>query len=123
MTTIKRKIDKIKILESDSPSLAALDKGVRCMHCTERYYLVEKKGDVNNLFCTYCGGLTPLRTIRHSRGLTAPSIQQTTAIIQAKPENTGFHRQPKPINKKKNPLEEQLINQGLTVLSSDYVEY
>lgn len=117
---LKRKRDSIRIVESsDSPGIAALDRGIRCMHCNERYYLIEKKGDIHNLFCTECGGLTPLRTIKHARGLSAPMIQQQSTAVQSRDDNK---RRPTPINRKKNPLEEQLIKQGYTVINSDYIE-
>lgn len=118
---LKRKRDSIKVIDSSSSGIAALDKGIRCMHCNERYYMQEKKGDIHNLFCTECGGLTPLRTIKHARGLSAPSIQQHTAMVQSR-DTSGTNRRPKPINRKKNALEHDLINKGYTVIDSDYIE-
>lgn len=119
---LKRKRDSIKVIDSSSGGIAALDKGIRCMHCNERYYLTENKGDIHNLFCTECGGLTPLRTIKHARGLSAPSIQQQTAMVQSRNNISGIDRKPKRINSKKNPLEDDLIKQGYTVINSDYIE-
>ena len=116
---LKRKRDSIKVIDSSSAGIAALDRGIRCMHCNERYYLTEKKGDIHNLFCTECGGLTPLRTIKHARGLSAPMIQQQSMAVQSRDNNK---RMPKRINSKKNPLEDDLIRKGYTVINSDYIE-
>src|SRR6266487_6793816 len=80
---ITRKSDCIKeVLESDSTAFSLRGSGFQCVNCKERYYLIDKKGDNNNnLFCINCGHLTPIRTIKHSRGIAAPSIQQQTAIL------------------------------------------
>lgn len=126
MKLLERKSDHIKILESDSYSLSK-NHGYQCSNCKERYQLIQKKGDNNNLFCTNCGALTPLRTVKHSRGLAAPAIQmleRTAAVIQSdKPNVRGKDRRPKGINSdKKNELEESLISKGFQVKDSQTIE-
>ena len=83
---IRRKSDriKIKVLESDSATFRqGSNNNLQSVNCKERHFLIEKKGDNNNLFCPNSGHRTPIRTIKHSRGLATPSIQPQTAIVQA----------------------------------------
>lgn len=115
MINNKRKQDTIKVLEQ---SLTGVDKSLRCEHCKERTFLQPKKGDNNNLFCLNCGNLTPVRTIRHARGLTAPTIQQPTAIVQSQ----ATKRKPRGINRDKSELEQALLNRGYQIIDVNYVE-
>ncbi len=130
MKQIERKSDHIKILESDSATLSR-NHGFQCLNCKERYQLVQKKGDNNNLFCLNCGALTPRRTVKHGRGLALPAIQQTqqdqTGIAQASAaatsNNRGRDRKPKGIHSgKKNELEESLISKGFQVTDVQTIE-
>ena len=97
-----------------------------CSNCKQRHYLVEKKTDNKNLFCTHCGALTPIRSVKHGRGLAAPAIQnQQTAIAQpTKNIGIGKNRIPAGIhsNKQKNPLEDMLIKKGFQIIDSQYIE-
>lgn len=123
MVELPRKIDKIKIVESDSPAMLALNKNSRCMHCKERYYMTEIKGDTNNLLCTNCGQRTPIRSLKQARSLVAPSIQQTTSIVQSKSETeTENKRKPKGINRKQSDLEKYLSQRGRQIIQSDTLE-
>jgi hypothetical protein len=67
-----------------------------------------------------CGALTPLRTVKHGRGLAEPAIQnlEQTALIQSdKPNVKGRDRRPRGIHtNKKNELEESLISKGFQVI-------
>jgi hypothetical protein len=96
-----------------------------CQSCKQRHYLVELKTDNKNLKCTFCGALTPIRSLRHTRGLAAPQIQQDVTAI-AQPENVpmGRNRIPQGIhtNKQKNPFEEQLLSKGFQIIDTQYVE-
>lgn len=126
---LERKSDHIKVLESDSASLSK-SSGLQCIHCKERQYMIQKQGDINNAFCTNCGNLTPLRTIKHSRGLAAPSMQEPTTIVQPTEKGQikkGSQRIPKSINTKTNNKEEYsaekyLTDRGYTIIDSQYVE-
>jgi hypothetical protein len=119
---LERKSDHIKILESDSATLSR-NSGYQCINCKERHYMVAKKGDNSNLFCTNCGHLTPLRTIKHGRGLAAPFIQQPTAIIQSESKIRGRDRKPRGVNSdKKDPLVESLISKGFQIIDSQTIE-
>ena len=96
-----------------------------CQSCKQRHYLVERKTDNKNLFCTHCGALTPIRSLRHTRGLAAPQIQQdVTAIAQPKGVEMGRNRIPEGIhsNKQHNPVEEQLLKKGFQIMDTQYYE-
>lgn len=125
MKLLERKSDHIKVLESDSYTLSR-NHGYRCLTCKEQYQLIPNPGDKNNLKCLNCGALTPLRTVKHSRGLAAPSIQmlERTAVIQSdKPNVRGKDRRPKGVNTdKRNPLEEPLISKGFQVTDIQTIE-
>jgi hypothetical protein len=81
----------------------------------------EHKGDINNLFCSYCGGLTPIRSIKQPRSLIAPSIQQTTTVILSNKEANEMKRKPQGVNRKQSDLERYLSQRGRTVLQSDTI--
>jgi hypothetical protein len=97
-----------------------------CHNCKSRHELVELKTDNKNLRCGHCGALTPIRSLRHTRGLAAPQIQQADLTAIAQPENVpmGRNRIPRGIhsNKQKNPFEEQLLNKGFQIIDTQYVE-
>ena len=96
-----------------------------CLDCKSRHTLVELKTDNKNLRCTHCGALTPIRSLKHSRGLAAPAIQSlSTGIAQPKNAALGRNRIPSGIhsNKQKNPLEEQLLKKGFQIMDTQYVE-
>ncbi len=119
----RRKSDHIKILETDS-TILFLNHGFRCVNCKERYQLIQKKGDNNNLFCMNCGALTPRRTVKHGRGLAEPAIQneEQTALVQSDKQNVRGRDRRKPAgihSGKKNPLEESLISKGFQVIDSN----
>lgn len=118
INNIKRKQDSFIVIES---TMTGVDQTLRCDHCQERSFLKSVKGDNNNLFCTNCGNRTPVRTIKHSRGLAAPSIQQPTAVVQS---TLGKHRTRKPqgVNRDKSELEESLLSRGYEIISSYHVE-
>ena len=105
-----------------------LDQPIRdtiCQNCKSRHELVELKTDNKNLRCSHCGALTPIRSLRHTRGLAAPAIQQdVTAIAQPKGVEMGRNRIPEGIhsNKQKNPFEEQLLRKGFQIMDSQYYE-
>ena len=106
-----------------------LDQPIRdtiCQNCKSRHELITLKTDTNNLRCLHCGALTPIRSVKHGRGLTAPAIQnQQTAIAQpTKNIGIGKNRIPTGIhsNKQKNPLEEQLIKKGFQIIDTQYIE-
>lgn len=124
----ERKRDKIKVVDSslniDEKQLSRL---YQCIHCKERNYLQETK-DTAHLRCSNCGGLTPLRTAKHSRGLAAPAIQQEnymlSTIVQAKNYGVG-NRKPQSINdrdKTENPLERYLLEKGYNITDIQYDE-
>lgn len=123
MIKLERRSDHIKIVESDSTRLSR-SSGHQCSNCKERYQLIILPTDLNNLFCSNCGHTTPVRTVKHGRGLAAPSIQQPTAIIQSKNPTSAKDRKPQGINrgKKKDPIEQQLINQGFQVIDVQTIE-
>lgn len=116
---IKRKRDSIKVLDTTSDA-KQLAKGLQCSNCKERHYFVIKEGDTNNAFCCNCGHLTPLRQVKHGRGLAAPSIQQPPAIVQSK--TLPPSRKPLGINRKVNELEQSLIQKGYTMIDSQTIE-
>ena len=120
---LERKSDHIKVLESDSVTLTG-NRNLQCQNCKERYQLTAIKGDNNSLLCTNCGHKTPIRTIKHSRGLASPTIQQLTVIVQSSQiKERGKDRKPKGIgNRKKSELEESLLQRGYTIIDSQYVE-
>ena len=100
-------------------------RNIVCHNCKSRHELVELKTDNKNLRCGHCGALTPIRSLRHTRGLAAPQIQQdVTAIAQPKNVQTGRNRIPAGIhtNKQKNPLEEQLLKKGFQIIDTQYIE-
>lgn len=128
LTSLQRKTDRIKVLEE-----GMTDKPLRdmlCHNCKQRHYLVERKTDINNYFCTNCGALTPIRSMRRERGLAVPSIQQSGQTAIAQPTTTkdatgrSRDRKPKTLlrNHKSNPLEESLINKGFQIVDSQYNE-
>jgi hypothetical protein len=138
-TLQRKKRLNIKILESGlddgNDSNVNTNKDVRCRNCKEWQYLVEQQTDRNNLFCTHCGSLTPLRTIKHSRGLAAPAIQQSTrnlssSILQSKSEvTTGGARSRRPHgihDKPRASAAQHIINtltkQGFEIVDSQYTE-
>ena len=95
-----------------------------CQNCKSRHDLVALRTDNKNLRCNHCGALTPIRSIKHGRGLAAPAIQlQETGIAQPKTA-MGKSRLPEGIhsNKQKNPFEEQLISKGFQIIDSQYIE-
>ena len=119
---LERRSDHIKVIESNFGDTQQLAKGLQCQNCKERHYFTITALDTNNAFCTNCGHTTPLRQIKHGRGLTAPSIQQDTAIVQNKNPNVA-HRRPKGINNnKRSELEQDLINKGFQVIDSQTIE-
>jgi transcription elongation factor Elf1 len=117
----KRKRDSIKVLDTSPSTSQELARNYQCINCKERNYLTFK-ADTIHLFCTNCGHLTPTRTAKHSRGLAAPVGQQQTFIVQSKNVEKGTDRRPYGINRKKNPLEESLIQKGYTVIDSQTIE-
>lgn len=120
MMKITRKRDNIKVLDTTS-NARQLAKGLQCSNCKERYYFIIKQGDANNAFCTNCGHVTPLRQMKHSRGLTAPSIQQLSpSIVQS--SNKELTRKPQGINRKRNALEQSLLDKGYSVVDSQVIE-
>lgn len=122
---LERRLDHIKVLESDSTALGGRNNAYQCINCKERYQLIPKPGDTaNNLFCLNCGHSTPIRTIKHSRSLIAPSIQQQTALVQSQDaiNSSGKHRRPKGINRKPKTLEQDLISKGFQVIDSQTIE-
>jgi hypothetical protein len=126
MIKLERKSDRIKILESDSLTLSKRNHGYRCLNCKEQYQLIANPGDKNNLKCLNCGALTPLRSVKHSRGLAEPAIQtlEQTALVQSdKPNVKGRDRRPKGIHtNKNNELEQSLISKGFQVTDIQVVE-
>jgi hypothetical protein len=93
-------INRFKVLEevlllSEQPL-----RDIICHSCKQRHYLIERKTDNKNLFCTHCGALTPIRSVKHGRGLAAPPIQlgQQTAITQSKNVRVGRDRLPSGIH-------------------------
>lgn len=102
---------------------ANYDKPIRdmlCGNCKQRHYLIERKTDRNNLFCTNCGALTPIRSVRHERGLAAPAIQiAQAAMVQSK---ASFVRKPRGLTEKHNPLADALEAKGMQVVDSEWHE-
>lgn len=117
---IKRKRDTIKVLDTTADA-KQLAKGLQCSNCKERHYFVVTEMDANNAFCTHCGHTTPLRQVKHGRGLTAPSIQQPPAIVQSQ-KTLPSDRKPRSINRKTHELEQSLIQRGYTVIDSQVIE-
>lgn len=121
-----RCLNNIRVLESSQPEYRRENR--RCSNCKERHYLTEQPLDRNNLFCTNCGALTPLRSVRYDRGLAAPAIQQpagqTGGIIQSQVEGGPRSRRPRGIhsNKAENPLVKQLSDRGMQIVDSQYIE-
>lgn len=118
---LERRLDHIKVLESDS-NILSKNTG-QCIHCHERHYLIQKIEDLNNMFCTNCGNVTPLRTIKHSRGLSAPSIQQETIVASAKSSMRAKNRMPRGIDRKPNELAKSLLEKGFQVIRSDTLDH
>ena len=117
----KRRLN-IKILEENT---SELNPDIRCVNCKEWQYMIHRQGDNNNLFCGKCGSLTPLRVLKHGRGLAAPAIQQPTSangIIQPKGIELARHRRPTGIHKPYDPLVESLIRKGFQIIDSQYIE-
>ena len=103
------------------------DKQLRdmiCYNCKERHYLVERKTDKNTLFCSRCGALTPIRSIRRERGLAAPAIQiEQTAIAQPRDKSTSAARRPRSMTEKRiDPVVQTLEAKGFQITSSQYIE-
>lgn len=122
MKVLERKSDHIKVLEYNLNDAKQLAKGLQCQNCKERHYFTITPLDTNRAFCTNCGHSTPLRQIKHGRGLTAPSIQQDTAIVQNKNPNVA-HRKPRGIHdNKRSELEQDLISKGFEVIDSQTIE-
>ena len=120
---IKRKRDVIKVLDVAASTQDLARSGLQCHNCKERHYFVPRAGDNLNLFCTNCGSLTPIRTIKRSRGLSAPVVQQQTVIVQNSANKTIAKRKPKGVNDgKKSELEQSLIEKGFTVIDSQTIE-
>ena len=131
-TSIQRK-SRTRNTERLTSNIKVLEEGLfeqplhntTCQSCKERHYLIERKTDNKNLFCTKCGALTPIRSLKHTRGLAAPAIQQdATAIAQPANVKMGRNRIPEGIhsNKQKNPLEEQLLSKGFQIVDTQYIE-
>lgn len=119
-----RRTTNLKVLEEgllDQPL-----QNIVCHNCKQRHNLIETKTDTNNLFCTHCGALTPIRSVKHSRGLAAPAIQQgRTAIAQPRKNvATGRNRLPHGIhtNRQRNPIEQMLADKGFEIMDSQYYE-
>lgn len=136
-TLQRKKRLRINILEAGSDDSNDINvnrnRDIRCRNCKEWQYLVELNTDRNNLVCSHCGSLTPLRTIKHSRGLAVPAIQQSTrnlssSILQSKSEATGGgaqRRRPHGIhsNKPNVPTLNALVNkQGFEIIDVQYLE-
>jgi hypothetical protein len=119
-----RRTSNFKVLEEgllDQPL-----QNIICHNCKQRHHLIERNIDTNNLFCTHCGALTPIRSVKHSRGLAAPAIQSgRTAIAQPKRNVAmGRNRLPSGIhnNKQRNPIEQMLIDKGFEIVDSQSIE-
>jgi hypothetical protein len=112
---------RFNVLGDANINPAATDRGKRCSNCKQVHYLIDNK-DNKNLFCTHCGALTPIRSIKHLRGLAVPTIQQpnSTGILQ--PKNAAADRRPAGIKRPTNPLELEIINQGFQIIDSQYIE-
>ena len=81
------------------PELNILSQGIdfKCANCKERNYFIELPNDNKHAFCKNCGHLTPLRTLRHLRGIAIPNIQQDSiAVLQAsdRDKKRGANRKP-----------------------------
>ena len=79
--------------------LNILSQGIdfKCTNCKERNYFIELPNDNKHAFCKNCGHLTPLRTLRHLRGIAIPNIQQDSiAVLQAsdRDKKRGANRKP-----------------------------
>jgi hypothetical protein len=122
MMTPRRKRDVIKVLDTTAQQ-QALAQGLQCQNCKERHYFVSREGDLNNAFCTHCGHLTPLRQMKHGRGLTAPAAQQQTAIVQQfSQDGQPKKRRPKGIaDQKQDQLAQELINKGFMIIDSQTI--
>ena len=117
--TLSRKSDRIKAIRSssdfESKSISPHGIDLSCINCSERYYFIELESDNNNVFCTYCGHLTPIRQLKRLRGIQAPDIQQgTSSIIQASSDKAkaGKRRPISMINKPIDPAIESLAQSG-----------
>lgn len=119
---LERRSDYLKVVDPNLSDSSQLAKGLQCQNCKERHYFVIKEIDTNNAFCTNCGHTTPLRQIKHGRGLTAPSIQQESAVVQSKNPIIA-HRRPRGINdNKRTQLEQDLISKGYEIIDSQTIE-
>lgn len=102
---------------------ANYDRPIRdmlCHNCKQRHQLIERKTDRKNLFCTNCGSLTPIRSVRHERGLAAPAIQlEQAAMVQSRDK---FMRKPRGLTEKHNPLRDALEAKGMQVSESEWYE-
>jgi hypothetical protein len=120
--TTRRKRDVIKVLDTTAQQ-QALARGLQCQNCKERHYFVSREGDLNNAFCTKCGHLTPLRQIKHGRGLSAPPVQQQTAVVQQfSQDGQPKKRRPRGIaDQKQDQLAQELINKGFMIIDSQTI--
>src|SRR5919108_3025925 len=127
---LNRKSDRIKVLRSNSqdkstetttPAIIPQDIDFRCINCKERYYFVRLANDDKHLFCTNCGHKTPLRILKHLRGIAGPSIQrqQSSSIIVQPSTNKMKDRKPTSMlnNKIADPAIEMLKGRsGITII-------
>jgi hypothetical protein len=129
-TIPERNLDKIKVIDVSPNGSDELSHIYQCIHCKERHYLTQSK-DTIHLRCGNCGGLTPTRTAKHSRGLAAPAIQQSfnetaATLVQSKKYESARDRKPKNVNdnrnKKENPLEKYLIERSKSIIDIQYDE-
>ena len=123
-TTIQRKKRlNVNILETGEPTTHS---DIRCRNCKEWSFLVQQQTDRKNLFCTRCGALTPIRSLKHSRGLAVPSIQQSAAetgqLLQPRDVKPGS-RTPRGIHTTPpNPIVNALMSKGFQIIDSQYIE-
>src|SRR5215216_236171 len=127
---IRRKSDRIKVIKSSgknspssSPSVIPPNIDFRCSNCRERYYFVELPDDNQNLFCTNCGAKTPLRTMKHLKDITGPTMQgkKSSIVVQPSIETRGSNRRPSSMinDKVSDPHIESLKNRsGITIIDS-----
>lgn len=113
--------------ESGTPDRALQE--TNCHNCHERSYLLRRElvDPKGTLFCTRCGSLTTVRSIKKQRGLAAPTIQQSaahTGIAQQHltTEQKTEARTPQSLlhRRIKNPVIESLLKRtGIQLLDSN----
>lgn len=124
-TVQRKKRLNINILENGEP---VTHSDIRCRNCHEWQFMVEQQTDRKNLFCSKCGALTPIRTVKHSRGLAVPAIQQhpqeSGQLLQPRDvSGAGHGRTPHGIHTTPpNPVVNALMSKGFQIIDSQYVE-